>query len=109
MNIFCSQGELEHRKPKSWYCRTSKKKFVRQLTQIERRRTRIRLIRQRKMSELSGAKQKEFVADSPEAHHHIGTAENNPEHIGSFLRLHTGDPAVKVGFNAKEGSTQLIF
>jgi hypothetical protein len=52
----------------------------------------------------SGAKQMEFVPNSPEAHHHIGVAENNPEHIGSFLWLHAGDPVVKVDFHTKGGA-----
>ena len=32
---------------------------------------------------------------TPEAHHHIGSSQNYPEHIPNFLRVHEGDPAVQ--------------
>ena len=35
-SIFCFQGELEHRSPKSRFIRTNRKQFVKQLTCIER-------------------------------------------------------------------------
>jgi hypothetical protein len=60
------------------------------MAQIERRQARIRLIRQKLDA------RKEHVSQEPEAHHHIGVAENHPQHFGSFLRAHTGDPAIKV-------------
>jgi hypothetical protein len=84
------QGELEHRNSKTRYKRTSKKKFVRQIVQIERRQARIRLIRQKLKT------RKEYVSQEPEAHHHIGISENHPQHFGQFLRAHIGDPATKV-------------
>jgi hypothetical protein len=101
-----SQGELEHRNPKARFCRTSKKKFTRQLAQIERRQARIRAIRLKLSHNASlGA---EPVLNSPDAHHHIGVAENHPIHIGSFLRSHTEDPAVKVKFHIILQNTKRI-
>jgi hypothetical protein len=29
-------------------------------------------------------------------HHHIGVSESKYEHIGTFLRLRAGDPAIRV-------------
>jgi hypothetical protein len=70
---------------------------VRQLAQIERRQARIRRIRQ-KMAGLpaSGMKHDHLVND-PEVHHHIGAAENHAQHLGSFLKANSGDPAIAVG------------
>ena len=92
LRAYCEppQGELEHRNPKARYKRTSKKGFVRQLTQLERRQRRIRLIRQKM------ALGNERVPKNPEAHHHIGIAENHPQRFGPFLQSHSGDPAVAV-------------
>ena len=42
------------------------------------------------------APRKECVVNNPDAHHHIGVAENHPEHIGTFLQVHAGNPAIKV-------------
>lgn len=85
------QGELEHRTPKSRYKRTDKKTFVKQLTEIERREARIRRIRMR-----LGRARGEQVPRSLEEHHHIGKSQNEFEHIGTFLRRNSGDPATKV-------------
>lgn len=86
------QGELEHRKPKGRYKRTSRKKYIAQLTQIERRQERIRRMR----TKIYGAARGEDVAKTPEAHHHIGESENFPERIGTFLSTNDNDPALKV-------------
>jgi hypothetical protein len=91
------QGELEHRTPKARYTRTSRKNFIKQITQIERRQTRIRRIRDRLRQTKNVGN--EEVASSPDAHHHIGKSENNPEHIGRFLQEHADDPATKVTDN----------
>ena len=72
--------------------RTDRKKFVKQLTQIERRQTRIQRIKQ-KLSSQSGP---EDIAMTPDVHHHIGLSEKYFEHVGTFIRMHSGDPAVKV-------------
>jgi hypothetical protein len=36
------------------------------------------------------------LAKSPHAHHHIGATQKFPDHIGSYLISHEGDPAIKV-------------
>src|ERR1700733_13239137 len=88
------QGELEHRSPKSRYTRTSRKHFVRQLTQIERRQARIRRIRAHYQQ--AGRPASEEVASTTEPHHVIGNSQNYPENIPNFLQKYAGDPAVKV-------------
>ncbi|KZP06410.1 hypothetical protein FIBSPDRAFT_764436 [Athelia psychrophila] len=92
---YCSRvGELQHRTSKSGYLRTDRKLFERQLTKIERRVTRLRRIRHRlgiKPSRLSD----DDRATSSSAHHHIGKSESLHMHIGTFIREHTGDPAVQ--------------
>lgn len=94
------QGELEHRSPKARYRRTDRKAFIKQLTQIERRQTRIRRIKQR-VSEVNHKHSSEMnqpreAAVNPEQHHHIGRNENTYHEIGAFLHAHTDDPAIKV-------------
>jgi hypothetical protein len=92
---FHSQGELEHRSPKARYTRTSRKRFIKQMTQIERRQARLRRIRAKHHKE-AGNVMNEDIARSPEAHHHIGKSQNFPENICSFVQKNRGDPAVKV-------------
>lgn len=83
---------MEHRNPKARYRRTSKKYFVKQITQIERRIHKLRLIRRRNNPD--SYEKGEVV--TPELHHHIGKSQNDAEHIGTFLSKNAGDPAVKV-------------
>ena len=88
-----SQGKLEHCRPKGWHSQTDRKNFVKQMTQIERRQTRICRIKHKLMSTRAPV---EVVATAPEAHHHIGTSQKRHEHIPSFVCDHEGDPAVQV-------------
>jgi len=96
VDTYIWQSELEHRDPKSGYKRTDRKSFVKQLTQIERRKARIRRIRAKILEDGGYVCDPEEVASTPLEHHHIGLAQNRYEHIGTFLRKHTGDPAVQV-------------
>lgn len=48
----------------------------------------------------------EIVGNTPQEHHHIGLSQNLHEHIGTFLRKHAGDPAIKVC--AMHGMTYFI-
>ena len=64
------------------------------MAQIERREARIHRIRERHSKE--GRFQGEMVASTPEEHHHIGLSQNKFEHIGTFLRKQSGDPAIRV-------------
>lgn len=93
------KSELEHRTSKARYRRTSRKDFVKQMTQIERRQTRIRRIRE-KLAHTEYARD-EDASTSPGAHHHIGKSQNNPEHFGRFLERNSGDPAIKVAKQLK--------
>jgi hypothetical protein len=91
-----SQGELEHRTPKSRYMRTSKKQFLKQLTQIERRQARIRRIRAR-LSAIGKPTQTNLeFGSSPDARYHISKSQNERESIPFFLQQNAGDPAVRV-------------
>jgi hypothetical protein len=93
----CSvKGELEHRSPKARYTRTSRKHFIKQLTQIERRQARIRRIHEQHHKCGKPQNEQVQVASTPDVHHVIGKSQNHPKHITLFLRKHAGDPAVKV-------------
>src|SRR5882762_3314981 len=93
MLLGSAQMELEHRTPKARYKRTDKKLFIKQLARIERREARLRRIRARLSQE---GRIGETVAKTPHEHHHIGASQNQFEHIGTFLRRNSEDPAVKV-------------
>ena len=84
------QGEREHRVPKTRYLRTDRKEFTRQLTQIERRESRLRKLKDQV------APASEVVPSALQVHHNIGKSEAKFEHIGTFLRTNIGDPAVHV-------------
>lgn len=91
------KGELEHRTPKSRYTRTSRKRFIKQLTQIERRQARIRRIREHlKSNSSSKSSLREDVPSLPESHHIIGQTQNHPVDLSVFVHNHIDDPAVKV-------------
>ncbi|KZP10392.1 hypothetical protein FIBSPDRAFT_708239, partial [Athelia psychrophila] len=87
--------ELEHRKPKRRFVRTSRKLFVRQLARIERCEARVRRIRQRLYGKTKRTKQDDEGMPGPEIHHHMGKTENDWLEMGSFLRDNNGDPAIK--------------
>ncbi|KAG2047193.1 hypothetical protein BDR06DRAFT_1032526 [Suillus hirtellus] len=86
-------GELEHRSPKARYSRTDHKSFVKQLTCIECRQARIHHIGN-KIVHRPHVEIAE-MARSPDVHHHIGMTQKYPIHIGTYLRSHEGDPAIK--------------
>jgi hypothetical protein len=92
------QGELEHRTSKSRYTRTSRKNFLKQMAQIERRQARIRRIKDR-IYKSGNAFSSEQSACNLDTHTKIGVSENDPQHIGLFLQKYTGDPAVKVMYS----------
>lgn len=76
------------------YTRTSRKGYIKQLTQIERRKARIRRIRARHGQSRSAEHEADKV--STESHHFIGVSQKLPESIPLFLQKHMGDPAIKV-------------
>lgn len=81
--------------------RTSRKGYLRQITQIERRQSRIRRIRSELDRERSNPCHEASDLGDPsntdsEARYHIGKTQNNPEHIVSFIQANVQDPAIKV-------------
>lgn len=65
------------------------------MARIERREARLRMIRAKiRLKDTSHSF--EDVARTPEAHHHIGIAQNKPENIVNFVQQRQGDPAIKV-------------
>lgn len=96
--MMATQGELEHRRPKARFTRTDKKKFVKQMTRIERREARLRRIRAnlRKAGNIMEASEGKLCL--LDCHHHIGTSQHIYNHIGTFLRRNAGDPAIQVCF-----------
>jgi hypothetical protein len=94
---YLSQGELEHRTPKGRYCRTDRRTFVRQLTQIERREARLRRIKQRQRQRWPATHAEAHdIAYNPQLQHHIGQSERLYDDFGQYLRNHKGDPAMTV-------------
>jgi len=94
LQLIHMKGELEHRSSKARYARTSRKGFIRQMTQIERRQARIRRIRA--SHRRVGNSSDKDNARSPEVHHIIGKSQNFHENIPLFLEKNRHDPAVKV-------------
>ncbi|KAF7974005.1 hypothetical protein HWV62_13627 [Athelia sp. TMB] len=90
-----AKGELEHRTSKARYLRTSRKGYLRQLAQIERRQARIRAIRAAIDEERAKLLLQEPVPKDPQKHHSIGNSENVYEDIGKLLSTGSGDPALK--------------
>lgn len=89
-----NQPELSHRNPKSWFFRTDRKKYTKQMAQIERRQARLRRIRT--TLKKAGKPSDERIPSAPTAHHVFGKSQNHPEHIPSFLQQNKDDPAVAV-------------
>lgn len=88
---------MEHRTPKSRYTRTSRKFFVKQLSQIERRENRLRKLRNKLVTPKGSAVYGDSaIALCPQSHHHMGKSEDESEHIGEMLKAHSEDPAVMV-------------
>lgn len=67
-----------------------------QLTQIERRQTRIRSIYTRTVGLANTSL--DPIANTPESHHHIGQSQNNPEDVSRFVRTNRDDLAMKVSY-----------
>ncbi|KAI0055445.1 hypothetical protein BV25DRAFT_1921798 [Artomyces pyxidatus] len=86
-------AELEHHRSKVRYGRTSRKGFTKQLTEIERRESRIRQI-----GIVNGQPEKhhlENVTLNTRTHYNVGVTQNNPVNIPMFLQRNTGDPALQ--------------
>jgi hypothetical protein len=88
------KGELEHRRPKARYLRTSRKNFTKQLAQIERRQARIRRIREQLVR--TGRFSSEIVASAPDVRYNMAKSQNYPVALTQFVQKHAGDPATVV-------------
>lgn len=89
------QSELEHRTSKARYVRTTGRSIPRELSKIERRERRIRLIREKMRRSVAPTDLEEIIND-PRAQYNMGKTQNSPVHIPTFLQKNDGDPAVKV-------------
>jgi hypothetical protein len=96
------KAELEHRKSKTHFLRTSCKSVPKQLSKIERRQRHIQRIRDR----LNQPKQvedhsqdEEDVINNPCEQYDIGKTQNFPVHLPTFIKDRSGDrgdPAIQV-------------
>lgn len=78
-----------HRFPKSWYKRTNRRNFPKQLAKIERRRARLRQLRASiKLDPQQEAelKEQEAAARRVDIGYYIGTSENTPYRLSDFAR-----------------------
>lgn len=70
-----------------------------QMTRIERREARIRRIREQLRMPITGKSKRSSTSGKALKHRYlIGDSEHVYRHIGTFLRSHDGDPAIKVNF-----------
>lgn len=97
------KGELSHRGPKSSFQRTSKKEFEKQMAAIERRKARLRRIRETSSSngtpQTAGVNQNDIsepIHASPADHYEVGESQNDPIDLFPFLQRSSEDPAVRV-------------
>jgi len=81
--------------PKRRYCRTDRRAFVHQLTQIERHQTRLRHINEWQQKQAPRAESNETASD-PRLHHHIGQSKKVYDELGHYLCKNVRDPAIKV-------------
>ncbi|KAG2012178.1 ubiquitin and ribosomal protein S27a [Coprinopsis cinerea AmutBmut pab1-1] len=87
-------GELHHRFPKSWYRRTNRQQVVKQISRIERRRARLRKLRQNNIpAELAELKTK--AARSPHLPYILGASHSSSYMLSDFAQngALSSDPA----------------
>ena len=89
------QGELEHCRPKARFSHTDKKQFIKQMAWIERREMCIRHIRAN-LRMPPKVKNSSMTGKALKYHYHIGESKHSYQHIETFLRNNSGDPALKV-------------
>lgn len=89
------QSEREHRTSKGRHVRTNGRSIPQQLSKIEQRQRHIRMIREN----LNGShlqRDPERITVDPNTRYNMGTSQNFPVHIPTFLQRNEGDPAIKV-------------
>ncbi|KAG6908713.1 hypothetical protein DXG01_003558, partial [Tephrocybe rancida] len=102
-------GELEHRVPKSNYRRTSKKSYPRQLAQMDKRQSRLRLLEERMNQSNHGARasdDQDAISASasaspadPAMRYHIGVSEHIKKDIRIFMQENSSDPSITHFYN----------
>jgi phosphopantetheine adenylyltransferase len=93
--IIYDQSEREHQTSKGRHARTNGRSIPQQLSKIEQRQRRIRMIREN----LNGShlqRDLEHIVVDPNTRYNMGTSQNFPVHIPTFLQRNEGDPAIKV-------------
>ncbi|KAH9932168.1 hypothetical protein B0H21DRAFT_867145 [Amylocystis lapponica] len=100
-------GELEHRRVKRFFARTSKQKYTAQIVQHHRRERLLgkdrttqkkRDHRKRKQTDQgpqAALEEEALPYTNPTDHYHISVSDRSHEHIPSWLRKHAKDPALK--------------
>ncbi|KAI0054779.1 hypothetical protein BV25DRAFT_1816540 [Artomyces pyxidatus] len=86
-------AELEHHRSKVRYSRTSRKGFLKQLTEIERREARLRHIAA--VNAQTANQRHEEVTPDFRTHYNVGTTQNYPVNIPFLIQRNPGDPALK--------------
>ena len=89
------QSEREHRTSKGRHIRTNGRSIPQQLSKIEQRQRRIRMIREN-LNTSHRQRDPEGINVDPNTSYNMGTSQNFPVHIPTFLQRNEGDPAIKV-------------
>jgi len=89
------QSEREHRTSKGRHVRTNGRSIPQQLSKIEQRQRRIRMIREN-LNTSHLQRDPERINVDPNTRYNMGTSQNFPVHIPTFLQRNEGDPAIKV-------------
>ena len=96
------KSELSHHDAKSSFQWMNKKEFERQLAMIERRKARLRRIRETSSNaipQMAGVNQNnvlELIYTSAADHYEVRESQNNPINLFQFLQRNSEDPAVRV-------------
>jgi hypothetical protein len=94
-SISWKQSEREHQTSKGRFLRTSGRSISQQLSKIDRRQHRVRMIRETLNGPFPQVEHDD-LANDPRSQYNMGTSQNFPVHIPTFLQKNDGDPAVKV-------------
>jgi hypothetical protein len=99
LNVSCGhQSELEHRKSKARFLRTSGRLIPQQLSRIERQQHHISMIREKLHTSGSSSRiESEDLTCDPGVQYNMGKSQKFPVHIPTFLQKNEGDPAIRVG------------
>lgn len=97
LTIDIYQSELEHKISKARFIRTSGRSIPEQISKIELRQRRIRMIREKMhRPNLHSQNEPDDLINDPRAQYNMGKTQKSPVHVPTFLRKNDGDPAIKV-------------